>query len=162
MNVPPKKLDLFKWKKAARRLSDWMRQRGLSPLEDGIINQELPRLVAPPPHQSKREQARQAMWERVARKASRRQLKSVEFDKSSDASLTRTIVSSVMTASRGITDNEVDDMEKELERDMTSGPIDDIPGVEQLLTLSERETLSAPIPTIDLRDLNAVFEFLMT
>ena len=162
MNVPPKQLDLFKWKKAERRLSDWMRQQGLSPLDDGIINQEPPRLVAPPPHQSKREQARQAMWERVARKASKRQLKSVEFDQSSDAALTRTIVSSVMTASKGITDEEVDDMEKELHRDMTSGTLDDVPGVEELHTLFERETQSAPIPTIDLGDLNAVFEFLMT
>ena len=35
MTVPPKKTELFKWKKGARRLSDWMVQGGFAPIDEG-------------------------------------------------------------------------------------------------------------------------------
>ena len=37
MTVPPKKTELFKWKKGAKRLSDWMVQGGFAaPIDEGI------------------------------------------------------------------------------------------------------------------------------
>ena len=69
MTVPPKKTELFKWKKGARRLSDWMVQGGFAPIDEGIGSLTPPTLVAPPPLQSQREARRAAMWQRVAGRA---------------------------------------------------------------------------------------------
>ena len=69
MRVPPKKIELFKWKKGARRLSDWMEQGGFAPIDEGIGSLKPPTLVAPPPLQSQREARRAAMWQRVAGRA---------------------------------------------------------------------------------------------
>ena len=49
MNVPPNDRDLFKWRRGARQLSEWMVAGGLAPLNPGIIAQQPPRIVAPPP-----------------------------------------------------------------------------------------------------------------
>ena len=63
MVVPPKQNELFKWKKGAKRLSDWMVQGGFAPIAEGIGSLQPPTLVAPPPQQSQREARRAAMWE---------------------------------------------------------------------------------------------------
>ena len=49
MVIPPPKLDLFKWRKGARRLSSWMETGGLVPINTGIVEQQPPALVAAPP-----------------------------------------------------------------------------------------------------------------
>ena len=69
MTVPPKKNELFKWKKGARRLSGWMEQGGFAPIDPGIQSLEPAKLVAPPPLQSQREATRAAIWARVAERA---------------------------------------------------------------------------------------------
>ena len=71
MVIPPPKNELFKWRKGARRLSGWMETGGLLPIAAGIIDQQPPILVAAPPLQSRREQARAAMWNRVRGRARR-------------------------------------------------------------------------------------------
>ena len=96
MVIPPPKKELFKWRKAARRLSSWMEAGGLVPIDAGIIEQQPPTLVAAPPLQSRREQVRAAMWSRVAsRGASLRRMTNANED-SEDARLTRGVVNSVM------------------------------------------------------------------
>ena len=66
MNVPPKQNELFKWKKGAKRLNDWMVQGGFAPIDEGIRSLTPPTLVSPPPLQSQREARRDAMRQRVA------------------------------------------------------------------------------------------------
>ena len=147
-----------------------MESRGLAPIDPGIIGQQLAQLVAPPPLQSKRENARQRMWARVASRARKRRLTSVgSHDRSSDATLTRDVVGSVMSATRGLTEADALELEKELESEMLEGItkekqvelLENIPGLEQLMS-TERTTRTIPVPTVDLGDLNAVMEFLMT
>ena len=132
MTVPPKKTELFKWKKGARRLSDWMVQGGFAPIDEGIGSLTPPTLVAPPPLQSQREARRAAMWQRVAGRARVRTLTSVEGE-GEDAALTRSVVRSVMNDSRanepstGTTDEEADDafvqeLEAELESQQATVP----------------------------------------
>ena len=116
MRVPPKKEDLFKWRKGASRLSKWMELGELPPLDPAIQNQLPPRLVAPPPLQAERERTRQALWSRVARQARQRQLLSVDGE-SNDARFTQKVVASVMIESREISDADFEDAEKELEQD---------------------------------------------
>ena len=125
MMVPPKKNELFKWRKGAKRLSDWMVQGGFAPIAEGIGNLQPPTLVAPPPQQSRREAQRAAMWERVARRARIRRLTSIEGE-DEDAMLTRTVVRSVMDDSRAneprreMTDEEADAFAQELEAELES------------------------------------------
>ena len=126
MTVPPKKTELFKWKKGAMRLSDWMEQGGFAPIDEGIGSLKPPTLVAPPPLQSQREARRAAMWQRVAGRARVRVLTSVEGE-GEDATLTRSLVSSVMENSRanepsstGMTDEETDAFVQELEAELES------------------------------------------
>ena len=132
MTVPPKKTELFKWKKGARRLSDWMVQGGFAPIDEGIGSLTPPTLVAPPPLQSQREARRAAMWQRVAGRARVRTLTSVEGE-GEDAALTRSVVRSVMDDSRanepstGMTDEEADaafvqELEAELESQQATEP----------------------------------------
>eukprot|EP00966_Prymnesium_polylepis_P056968 1318966-Prymnesium_polylepis.1 len=65
---------MFKYRKAARRLSDWIiagsREEGADGLAAGITDQAPPTLVAPPPLAAQREARRTAAWER-AKAASR-------------------------------------------------------------------------------------------
>ena len=101
MVIPPPRNELFKWRKGAKRLSSWMEVGGLVPIADGIIEQQPPTLVDTPPLQSRREQARAAMWSRVAaRGANLRRMANANED-SDDARLTRGVVGSVMAESRG-------------------------------------------------------------
>ena len=133
MVIPPPKNELFKWRKGARRLSSWMEAGGLVPITSGIIEQQPPTLVAAPLLQSRREQARAAMWSRVAaRGANLRRMANANED-SEDARLTRGVVGSVMAESRGAVgtrqvagasssaptdDDSGDEMVRELEQEM--------------------------------------------
>ena len=125
MTVPPKKDELFKWRKGLKRLSDWMVQGGFAPIDEGIGSLTPPTLVAPPPLQSQREAQRAAMWQRVAGRARVRTLTSVEGD-GEDAALTRSVVRSVMDDSRanepstGMTDEEEAEFVQELEAELES------------------------------------------
>ena len=126
MAVPPKQNELFKWRKGAKRLSDWMVQGGFAPMAEAIGSLQPPTLVAPPPQQSQREARRAAMWERVASRARVRRLTSVEGE-GEDATLTRTVVRSVMEdsrtnepRSREMTDEEADAFAQELEAELES------------------------------------------
>ena len=114
MNVPPKQNELFKWRKGAKRLSDWMVQGGFAHMPEAIGSLQPPMLVAPPPLQSQREARRLALWGRVANRARVRRLTSVQGE-GEDATLTRTVVRSVMEESRAseparseMTDEEAD------------------------------------------------------
>ena len=124
------KNELFKWKKGARRLSDWMVQGGFAPIDPAIQSLKTPTLVAPPPLQSQREARRAALWERVAGRARVRALTSVERE-GEDASLTRNVVNAVMDQSRAneppeMTDEEtsafVQELEAELEEQQAPDP----------------------------------------
>ena len=42
----PKQNELFKWKKGAKRLSDWMEQGGFAPIDPAIQSLKPPTLVA--------------------------------------------------------------------------------------------------------------------
>ena len=124
MVVPPKQNELFKWRKGAKRLSDWMVQGGFAPIAEGIGSLQPPTLVAPPPQQSQREARRTAMWERVASRARARRLTSVAGE-GEDATLTRSVVRSVMDDSRAnqparreMTDEEADAFAQELEAEL--------------------------------------------
>ena len=125
MVVPPKQNELFKWRKGAKRLSDWLLQGGFAPMDQGIGSLQPPTLVAPPPQQSRREAQRAAMWERVASRARARRLTSVEGE-DEDAALTRTVVRSVMEDSRAneprreMTNEEADAFALELEAELES------------------------------------------
>ena len=126
ITVPPKQNELFKWRKGAKRLSDWMLQGGFAPIAEGIGSLRPPTLVAPPPQQSQREARRASMWERVASRARVRRLTSVEGE-GEDATLTRTVVLSVMNDSRAneprsreMSDEEADAFALELEAELES------------------------------------------
>ena len=102
-----------------------MVQGGFAPIAEGIGSLQPPMLVAPPPQQSQREARRAAMWERVASRARARRLTSVEGE-GEDATLTRTVVRSVMEDSRAneprseMTDEEADAFALELEAELES------------------------------------------
>ena len=125
MRVPPRENEVFKWKKAARRLSDWLRSGGLAPLDEGIIAQQAPTIVPPLPLAARREAQRAALWRRVARRARHRGLESVRGD-GADARETRAVVAAVMHDSRtaetsdesGLSDEAASELEAELEREM--------------------------------------------
>ena len=125
MTVPPKQNELFKWIKGAKRLSDWLVQGGFAPIDQGIGSLQAPTLVAPPPQQSRREAQRAAMWERVASRARVRRLTSVGGE-DEDATLTRSVVRSVMNDSRAneprreMTDAEAEAFAQELEVELES------------------------------------------
>ena len=118
MRVPPKQEELFKWRKGARRLSDWMVQGGLAPMDPAIQSQQPAALVAPPPHQSQRATLQQALWARVGQRSRQRELASVEGGGGGDAdsALTQTVVATVMSESRAITDDDMNQAFEELEQ----------------------------------------------
>ena len=124
MTVPPKKNEMFKWKKGAKRLSDWMQHGGFAPIDQAIQSLEPAKYVAPPPLQSQREATRAAMWGRVAERARSRTLTSVDRG-GADAVLTRNVVTSVMNESRAgapsmMSDAEADAFAEELEAELES------------------------------------------
>ena len=99
-----------------------MVQGGFAPIDEEIGSLKPPTLVAPPPLQSQREARRAAMWQRVAGRARVRPLTSVEGE-GEDATLTRSVVRSVMDDSRAnepteMTDEEADAFAQELETEL--------------------------------------------
>ena len=125
MNVPPVPRDMYKYRRGARTLSEWLEEGGLKGFDAGIINMQPPALVDAPPLQSRREQARQALWRRVAQRANDRALQSVRGD-GADSVLTRSVVENVMRDSEGaggaeqggLSDDGADALEAELEAEM--------------------------------------------
>ena len=126
MRVPPRENELFKWRKAAKRLSDWLEAGGLAPLHEDIVAQRPPTIVAPLPLAARREAQRAALWRRVARRASQRGLESVRGE-GEDAHETRAVVEGVMTDSRAaessdasglLSDEAASELEADLEREL--------------------------------------------
>ena len=120
MNIPPKQADLFKWRRGARQLSEWMTAGGLPPLARGIIEQLPPEIVAvplPEAEQIRVAAQRDALWRAVAERARQRQLDSASGGDADDRE-TRDILEGVMSQSRGggMTDEEVRQLEAALER----------------------------------------------
>ena len=97
-------------------------------MDEGIINQQPPTLVPPPPLEERRENARAAMWSRVATRASTRRRMSNAVEAGDDAQFTRNVADSVMAESRqgdngeggGGDDDEdsEDEMVRQLEQEM--------------------------------------------
>ena len=124
MRIPPAPDNLFKYRKGAKRLSDWIvagssEGQQATGLAAGIVAMEPAQVVAPPPGLAQREARANAAWGRVRAAAQRRsQLRSVVGD-SEDAESTRRVVHGVVRAAQeSDLDNE---MERELERDMEGG-----------------------------------------
>ena len=126
MNVPPRPHHMYRFVKAARRLSEWLYEGGLPPLAQGIVRMKPPELVAAPPQQAAREQRRQAMWSRVAAKANGRPLASVTGN-GEDAALTREMINSVVRERGAASSSDAEqpgevmddaDLEHELQREM--------------------------------------------
>ena len=132
MRVPPRQNELFKWRKAAARLSGWLEAGGLAPLHDGIIAQQAPTIVPPLPLAARREAQRDALWRRVARRASQRGLDSVRGE-SEDEQETRAVVDRVMEGSRaaassdesGLSDEATSELEADLERELEAQQLQD-------------------------------------
>ena len=125
MVVPPHPRDMFKYRRGARTLSKWMTEARLKGFAPGIINMQPPALVDAPPLQSRREQARQTIWRRVAQRANNRGLQSVR-GYSDDSMFTRSVINTVMndsgaggTESEGsLSDDGADELEAQLEAEM--------------------------------------------
>jgi len=117
MCVPPKQEELFKWRKAARRLSQWLYDGGLQPMHPKIVAQQPPVVVPPLPLAAQREARRVALWSRVAQRANQRALQSVRGD-DADAQETRAVVSGVMDESQELSEEEANELEADLEREL--------------------------------------------
>ena len=139
MNIPPKSTELFRFRKCGKRLSDWMVQGGLSPIDQGIQTLFPPQLVAAPPLQSDRLAFLDRRWARVAAKARIRRLDSIGHD-SEESELTRTVVGAVMDARRSespqMTDTEADDFAHELEEAMVEQELQQQPRPSQSASTS--------------------------
>jgi len=140
MTVPPAPNNVFKYVKGARRLSDWIfdcqmtmdesdrpAQLGLA---RGIIVQQPPELVPPPPQSARREARREAAWERVTKRArSRRRPMRTAQEDSEDAEQTRNIVAAVLAesdrAQGGSSTEPEDELERALEEAMQDTQSDD-------------------------------------
>ena len=136
MNIPPKREDLFRWKRGAKQLSEWMVATGLPPLHPGIIAQTAPIIVAPPPLLSRRVDRAAALWRRIGERSGQYQLQSVAQggdDDTRDAHETREVVRAVMGESRaaaaGMSDEAAEDMERELECEMEAEAQGDEDGI---------------------------------
>ena len=103
--VPPDRLTIFKYRKAARRLSDWVvagsPDEGTEGLAAGIVDQSPPKLVAPPPGAAQREARSAAAWGMASSRARSRTLRSVAGE-TDDARETREMLDAIMQTSRSI------------------------------------------------------------
>ena len=123
MIVPPATSNLFKYRKGAQRLSEWIKSGSSDEdavgLAQGIIDMQPAAIVAPPPGAARRNARANAAWGRARGAQQRRsRLRSVEGD-SSDAQETRQVVDAVMQASRAVASTDSDDeLVAELEREM--------------------------------------------
>jgi len=122
MTIPPKKEDLFKYRKGALRLSTWLENAGLPPFFLGIRMMVPPELVSEPPLQSTREHTRAALWSRVAQNSRARGLNSV-VGNHVDANQTRSLVREVMNESR-LTDSLSDEELTEVANEMALPHVD--------------------------------------
>jgi len=131
MNLPPKREHMYRFKKGARRLSDWMVSGGLPPLAHGIIAQEPPRLVLSqlaPAEQARAAAQRHVLWRAVAQRASQRVFGTASGDDPDDRE-TQEIVRGVIEMSRDMmTDEEMNEFETALERDLDWQGGGDAPG----------------------------------
>ena len=165
MRVPPRQDELFKWRKAAKRLSDWLEAGGLAPLHESIIAQQIPSIVSPLPLAARREAQRAALWRRVARRASQRGLESVRGE-GDDAQETRAVVEGVMSDSRdaassdesGLSDEAASELESDIERELEAQqqppqPLDESQGG------SSQE--SAPQESLAEQQMRAIEQFLL-
>ena len=125
MLVPPASNNMFKYRKGAQRLSDWI-TGGSSDgqavgLAQGIIGMQPPTVVAAPPNAAHREARANAAWARAGGARQRRsRLRSVVGD-SDDAQETRQVIDAVMHASNTYSTDSDDEMAAELERQMGEG-----------------------------------------
>ena len=118
MIIPPERTEMFKYKKGAKQLSDWMSEGGLAPIDIEIQKMEPAKIIEQPPLQVSREAARSAIWERVAARARVRQLTSLTEHDGEDERLTLGVVTSVMNASRGDSDETSDEDDEALVREL--------------------------------------------
>ena len=118
MIIPPERKEMFKYRKGAKQLSDWMFEGGLAPIDAEIQKMEPAKVVERPLLESNRETARSAMWGRVAARARVRQLTSVTERDGEDERLTLGVVTSVMDASRGDSDEMSDEDAAALVREL--------------------------------------------
>ena len=123
MKMPPDKTNMFKLRKGANRLSDWIVRGsagGQVGLAAGIIEMQPPTIVAPPPDTAAREARANTAWARgrAAQQRRSRTLRSVVGD-SEDAVDTRRVVDAVMQASGTYSTSDSDDeFAGEVEREM--------------------------------------------
>ena len=137
MKVPPDPQNMFKYRRAARRLSDWIAtgstEEGTQGLAAGIVDQAPPTLVAPPPGAAQREARRTAAWERVVAgsRARSRTLRSVAGE-TEDARETREMLEAIMQASWSV---------HHQQQSSSSPPEEDVPAGSdnELEALLERE-----------------------
>jgi len=113
MKMPPDKTNMFKLRKGANRLSDWIVRGsagGQVGLAAGIIEMQPPTIVAPPPDTAAREARANTAWARgrAAQQRRSRTLRSVVGD-SEDAVDTRRVVDAVMQASGTYSTSDSDD-----------------------------------------------------
>ena len=114
MRVPPAPLNVFKFRKGAHRLSDWIVNGsggGSIGLADGIINMELPAIVSPPPGSGQRDARATAAWARARAAAASRTRGPLQavVGEGDDARETRRVVDAVMRASRNAESSSSDD-----------------------------------------------------
>ena len=123
MKMPPDKTNMFKFRKGANRLSDWIVRGsagGQVGLAAGIIEMQPPTIVAPPPDTAAREARANTAWARgrAAQQRRSRTLRSVVGD-SEDAVDTRRVVDAVMQASGTYSTSDSDDeFAEDIEREM--------------------------------------------
>jgi len=129
MKVPPAADNLFKYRKGAKRLSEWITQEGTAVgLAEGIIAMRPPEIVAAPPGAARREAKATVAWKRAnAAQRRRSRLRSVQGD-STDAEETRQLVEAVMESSDALPfedDEFAAALERELEQADSDGEGDD-------------------------------------
>ena len=132
MRVPPKPTELFKWRKGARQLSNWMVAGGLPPFDEALGVLEPPALIAPLNLETARESQRASMWSRIARGARSRGLISVTGT-SDEATHTRGVVGAIMSESRAgvLAPAEIDELDRELEAQLDVEPGSEVPPEER-------------------------------
>lgn len=119
MTVPVQKDNLFKFKKGARRLSEWIQSCAGVEMEGlalGIVLQEPPLVVDAPPLEAARNQRAERLWNRAARRSrASNPFRSVQGD-GEDEALTRNFVRAVEEAAADSDDEFAAEMEAEMEQ----------------------------------------------
>ena len=107
MRLPPAHENMFKYRKGAARLNEWITGGGQAVgLAEGIIAMEPPAIVAAPPGVAQRNARAGAVWERVRSAAAQRssqrnsRLRSVEGGSVDDEN-TRQVVNAIIQAAQG-------------------------------------------------------------